>query len=231
MRAHAMSDSQGAPWSASVGKPRAELEGARPSVAKPRDDATFRVGFYNIGWQDNAIQGSAAERRVRALGQECAKAIEECCLGVLCLCEFGTNRMDEQPLANIGHSEGFKNLAPGKRVEVWLKEVIEKESCKTSWFVDAEVIGPYAVVVARERACFERPCQLHGPLVHMTGTDHSYRMAVCAKVRVTGTDHVAEVWLHHAPSSKKGSTARMLANRPWIFFSGTWERDPSWVAI
>ena len=186
-----------------VAKPHAAPSGTHTGAGEPGGDTTFLVGFYNIGWQDSHLAGRAAHGRVRALGKECARAIQEHCLSVLCLCEFGTNRMDENPMANIGDTEQFKTYAPGKTVHVWLKGVIEQESGTTSLAVDVTVLGPYAVIVVLERASSDSPCQLHGPIVNISGTVHSYRKAVRAHVRLKDTEHVAEVWVHHANASRQ----------------------------
>ena len=64
---------------------------------------------------------------------------------MLCLCEVGTNKLDEDLHANLGNSVGFQDKYGGHNVNEWLEQVIHK-CCETSIDFQACVLGPYAIV-------------------------------------------------------------------------------------
>ena len=80
------------------------------------------------------------------LGRDCARAFEFNDLGMLCLCEVGTNKLDENLHAHLGNSAGFQDKYGGQNVNSWLEQVIQ-ECCKTSIDLEAYVLGPYAIVL------------------------------------------------------------------------------------
>ena len=102
------------------------------SVAKPL--VCLQIGFYNIGWTDFQP------------GRDCAGAFEFNDINMLCLCEVGTNKLDENLHAHLGNSAGFQDKYGGQNVNRWLDQVIH-ECCKTSIDLQAYVLGPYAIVL------------------------------------------------------------------------------------
>ena len=103
------------------------------SVAKP--PVSVQVGFYNIGWTDTQLSGQNHEMHRKQLD-----------LGMLCLCEVGNNKLDENLHAHLGNSAGFQDKYRGQDVNRWLEQVIQ-ECCKTSIDLQAYVMGPYAIVL------------------------------------------------------------------------------------
>ena len=146
------------------------------------------------------LSGQHHEMHRERLGRDCARAFESCDLGVLCLCEFGNNKLDENLDAHLGDSPGFKDKYPGQNVNIWLEQVIQ-EFCTTSTDLQACVLGPYAIILNKSVCCFRSSPTLKGPLV--TGTDHTYRRAVHSVIEVLPQSFLIEVWVHHAPSSKE----------------------------
>ena len=171
----------------------------KSSVAKP--PVSLQVGFYNIGWTDTQLSGQNHEMHRKQLGRDCARAFEFNDLGVLCLCEVGNNKLDENLDAHLGNSAGFQDKYRGQDVNRWLEQVI-KECCKTSIDLQAYVLGPYAIVLDKSVCCFEASPRLTGALVTYSGTDHTYRRAVHSEIQVLPHGPLIEVWVHHAPSSK-----------------------------
>ena len=74
----------------------------------------------------------------KQLGRDCARAFEFNDLGMLCLCEVGTNKLDENLQAHLGNSAGFQNKYRGQNVNRWLEQVIH-ECCKTSFDFQAYI--------------------------------------------------------------------------------------------
>ena len=184
------------------------------SVAKP--PVSMQVGFYNIGWTDTQLSGQDHEMHRMQLGRECARALELNDLGMLCLCEVGTNKLDENLDAHLGNSAGFRDKYPLQDVNRWLERVIE-ECCTTSIDLEAYVLGPYAIVLNKSVCCFRSSPTLKGPLV--TGTDHTYRRAVHSVIEVLPHGPLIEVWVHHAPSSKERKyTSHALKQTMHYFF-------------
>ena len=107
---------------------------------------SLQVGFYNIGWTDSQLSGQDHEMHRKQLGRDCARAFEFNDLGMLCLCEVGTNKLDENLHAHLGNSAGFQDKYGGQSVNRWLEQVIH-ECCKTSIDLQAYVLGPYAIVL------------------------------------------------------------------------------------
>ena len=134
----------------------------------------MQVGFYNIGWTDTQLSGQDHEMHRMQLGTECARALELNDLGMLCLCEVGTNKLDENLDAHLGNSAGFRDKYPLQDVNRWLERVIE-ECCTTSIDLEAYVLGPYAIVLNKSVCCFNACPRLTGALVTCLGTDHTYR--------------------------------------------------------
>ena len=92
---------------------------------------SLQVSFYNIGWTDSQLSGQNHEMHRKQLGRDCARAFEFNDLGMLCLCEVGTNKLDENLHAHLGNSAGFQDKYGGQNVNRWLEQVIH-ECCKTS---------------------------------------------------------------------------------------------------
>jgi hypothetical protein len=162
---------------------------------------SLQVGFYNIEWTDTQLSGQNHEMHREQLGRDCARAFEFNDLGMLCLCQVGTNRLDENLHAHLGNSAGFQDKYRGQNVNRWLEQVIQ-ECCKTSIDLQAYVLGPYAIVLNKSVCCFEGSPKLTGALVTYPGTDHTYRRAVHSVIQVLPHGPLIEVWVHHAPSSK-----------------------------
>ena len=154
---------------------------AARSVAKP--PVSLQVGLYNIGWTDSQLSGQNHEMHRKQLGRDCAEAFEFNDLGMRCLCEVGTNQLDENLHAHLGNSAGFQDKYGGQNVNRWLEQVIH-ECCKTSIDLQAYVLGPYAIVLDKSVCCFETSPRLTGPLVTYPGTDHTYRRAVHSVIQV-----------------------------------------------
>ena len=68
---------------------------------------------------------------------------------MLCLCEVGTNKLDEDLHANLGNSVGFQDKYGGQNVKEWLEQAIHK-CCETSIDFQACVLGPCAIVQRTE---------------------------------------------------------------------------------
>ena len=96
------------------------------------------------------------------LGRDCAWAFEFNDLGMLCLCEVSTNKLDENVHAHLGNSVGFQDKYGEQDVNSWLKQVIQ-ECCKTSMNLEAYVLGPYAIVLDKSVCCFETSPTLTDP--------------------------------------------------------------------
>ena len=169
------------------------------SVAKP--PVSLQVGFYNIGWTDTQLSGQNHEMHRKQLGRDCARAFESYDLGMLCLCEVGSNKLDKNPDAHLGNSAGFEKNYPLQDVNIWLEHAIQ-EWCETSIDLQANVLGPYAIVLNKSVCCFESYPRLTGALVDYPGTDHTYRRAVHSVIQVLPHGPLIDVWVHHAPSSK-----------------------------
>ena len=92
---------------------------------------SLQVGFYNIGWNDSLLSGQDHEMHRKQLGRDCARAFELNDLDMLCLCEVGTNTLDENVHAHLGNSAGFQDNYGEQNVDRWLEQVIQ-ECCKTS---------------------------------------------------------------------------------------------------
>ena len=123
----------------------------------------MQVGFYNIGWTDTQLSGQNHEMHRKQLGRDCARAFEFNDLGMLCLCEVGNNKLDENLHAHLGNSAGFQDKYRGQDVNRWLEQVIQ-ECCKTSIDLQAYVLGPYAIVLNTSICGFEAPPRLTGAL-------------------------------------------------------------------
>ena len=80
---------------------------SKRSVSKP--PVSVQVGFYNIGWTDTQLSGQNHEMHRKQLGRDCARAFEINDLGMLCLCEVGNNKLDENLHAHLGNSPGFQD--------------------------------------------------------------------------------------------------------------------------
>ena len=102
---------------------------------------SLQVGFYNIGWTDTQLSGQNREMHRKQLGRDCARAFESNDLGMLCLCEVGNNKLDENLHAHLGNSAGFQDKYPFQDVNRWLEQVIQ-ECCKTSIDLQAYILGP-----------------------------------------------------------------------------------------
>ena len=161
---------------------------------------SLQVGFYNIGWTDTQLSGQNHQMHVKQLGRDCAGAFEDHDLGMLCLCEVGTNKLDENLHAHLGNSAGFQDKYRGQDFNRWLEQVIQ-ECSKTTIDLQAYVLGPYAIVLNKSVCCFEAPPRLTGALVTYPGTDHTYRRAVHSVIQVMSHGSLIEVWVHHAASS------------------------------
>ena len=74
----------------------------------------MQVGFYNIGWTDTQLSGQKHEMHRKQLGRDCARAFEFNDLGMLCLCEVGNNKLDENLHAHLGSSAGFQDKYRGQ---------------------------------------------------------------------------------------------------------------------
>ena len=48
----------------------------------------------------------------KQLGMDCARAFEFNDLGMLCVCQVGTNELDTNMHLHLGHSAGFKEKYP-----------------------------------------------------------------------------------------------------------------------
>ena len=138
----------------------------------------------------------------KQLGRDCALAFESNDLGVLCLVEFGNNKLDENLDAHLGNNTGFRDKYKGQNVNRWLEEAIQK-FCTTCTDLEACVLGPYAIVLDKSVCCFETYPTLKDPLVACPDIDHTYRRAVHSVVKVLPDGPLIEVWVHHAPSSKE----------------------------
>ena len=66
----------------------------------------------------------------KQLGRACARAFEFNDLGMLCLCEVGTNKLDKIYTRTSGTAR-FSRQARGQSVNIWLEQMIH-ECCKTS---------------------------------------------------------------------------------------------------
>ena len=144
-RTTAMADPLTPPAQGSAEKPGARSVSSRSdkrSVAKAL--VSLQVGFYNIGWTDSQLSGQNHEMHRKQLGRDCARAFEFNDLGMLCLCEVGTNKLDENLHAHLGNSAGFQDKHGGQSVNRWLEQVIH-ECCKTSIDLQAYVLGRYAI--------------------------------------------------------------------------------------
>ena len=131
---------------------------AARSVAKPL--VSLQVGLYNIGWTDSQLSGQNHEMHRKQLGRDCARAFEFHDIGMLCLCEVGTNKLDENLHAHLGNSAGFQDKYGRQNVNRWLEQVIH-ECCKTSIDLQAYVLGPYAIVLD-SRCRFQNADDWHG---------------------------------------------------------------------
>ena len=113
-RTIAMADSLTSPAQGSA-EPRGALHVAgKRSVAKP--PLSLQVGYYNIGWTDTEISGPLHEMHRKQLGRDCARAFEFHDLGMLCLCEVGTNKLDENLHAHLGNSAGFQDMGRASHI-------------------------------------------------------------------------------------------------------------------
>ena len=92
---------------------------------------SLQVSFYNIGWTDSQLSGQNHEMHRKQLGRDCAGAFEFNDLGMRCLCEVGTNQLDENLHAHLGNSAGFQDKYGEQNVNTWLEQVIH-ECCKIS---------------------------------------------------------------------------------------------------
>ena len=54
---------------------------------------SVQIGYYNIGWSDSQLSGANREMYRNQLGKDCARALEIHDLGVIRLCEVGTNKL------------------------------------------------------------------------------------------------------------------------------------------
>ena len=115
---------------------------------------SLQVGFYNIGWTDTELSGQNHKMHRQQLGRDCARAFEFNDLGMLCLCEVGSNKLDENLHAHLGNNAGFQDKYRGQDVNIWLEQVIQ-ECCKTSIDLQAYVMGPYAIVLDKSVCCLE----------------------------------------------------------------------------
>ena len=167
----------------------------------------MQIAYYNIGLTNTQLSGEDHEMYREQLGRDCALAFESNDLGVLCLVEFGNNKLDENLNAHLGNSADFRDKYKGQNVNRWLEEAIQ-EFCTTSTDLEACVLGPYAIVLDKSVCCFETHPTLTDPLVVCPDTDHTYRRAVHSVIEVLPDGPLIEVWVHHAPSSKeRGYTA------------------------
>ena len=161
---------------------------------------SLQVGFYNIGWADTRLSGKNSKMHRERLGRDCAQAFALNDLGMLCLCEVGDNKLDENLDAHLGSNAGFQDKYPGQDVNTWLEETIRKFD--TSIDLQAYVLGPYAIVLDKSVCCFKASPQLTDPLVTYAGANHTYRRAVHSVIQVLPYGPLIDVWVHHAPSSK-----------------------------
>ena len=150
----------------------------------------MQIAYYNIGLTNTQLSGEDPEIYREKLGKDCALAFASNDLGVLCLVEFGHNKLDES-----------LNAHQGQNVKRWLEEAIQK-FCTTCTDLEACVLGPYAIVLDKSVCCFEASPRLTGALVTYPGTDHTYRRAVHSVIQVLPHGPLIDVWVHHAPSSK-----------------------------
>ena len=151
----------------------------------------MQIAYYNIGLTNTQLSGEDPEIYREKLGKDCALAFASNDLGVLCLVEFGHNKLDES-----------LNAHQGQNVKRWLEEAIQK-FCTTCTDLEACVLGPYAIVLDKSVCCFETYPTLTDPLVACPDIDHTYRRAVHSVVKVLPDGPLIEVWVHHAPSSKE----------------------------
>ena len=177
----------------------AEKRGA-PHVAET--PVSMQIGYYNIAWTDAQLSGRNHEWHREQLGRDCARAFESNDLAMLCLCQVGNNKLDENVDAHLGNSPGFQDKYPEQNVNIWLEQVIQ-EFCTTSTDLQACVLGPYAIMLNKHVCCFETSPTLTRPLVSCPGANHTYRRAVHSVIEVLPHGPLIEVWVHHAPSSKE----------------------------
>ena len=185
------------------------------SVEKPPESLQF--GFYNIGWTDAHLSGENYEMYRERLGKEGAQAFDLHRLGMLCLCEVGNNRLDENPDAHLGNSTGFQDKYPGQNVNIWLEEAIRK--FKTDIALQTYVLGPYAIVLNNNICRFQTSPQLTNPLVTEEGTDHTYRRAARSVIQVLPCGPIIEVWVHQASSKERMYTLVARQQTMEYFFS------------
>ena len=168
---------------------------------------SMQIAYYNIGLTNTQLSGGDPEIYREKLGKDCALAFASNDLGVLCLVEFGHNKLDES-----------LNAHQGQNVKRWLEEAIQK-FCTTCTDLQACVLGPYAIVLDKSVCCFETYPTLTDPLVACPDIDHTYRRAVHSVVKVLPDGPLIEVWVHHAPSSKERKyTSHALKQTMHYFF-------------
>ncbi len=196
--------------STSTSGQKCKRKAAQPPVS-------VQVGFYNIGWTGTQLSGHNHDMHREQLGRDCAQAFKFNNIGMLCLCEVGNNKLDENVHAHLGNSAGFQDRYQGQDVNVWLEQVIQ-ECCNTSIDVQAYVLGPYAMALDKTICCFETYPTLTGALVTSPGADHSYRRAVHSVIQVLPHGPLIEVWVHHAPHSKAREYTALARQQTMEYF-------------
>ena len=185
---------------------------SKRSVENP--PVSLQVGYWAIGWDDTQLLAKQYDINRKQLGEAIAMAFDRNDLGILCLCQVGTNRLDEDLDRNLGNSAGFERRYSGEDVNEWLKTAIQ-ERCKTSVDLQVYVLGPYAIVLDTNVCCFQRNPTLTDALV----TGHNYRRAVNSVIQVLPNGPLIDVWVHCAESGRgRGFTAQARDETMTYFF-------------